>query len=100
TVQHLAGPSNSPTIDLVGFLSQAEDGRRARNVTGVQTCALPICKRSLFRREKDNPGNRRSALSGIKTERLFRVLQKFLYSRRLCHSKTSGNPCLPEPLPG
>src|SRR5699024_11849962 len=26
------------------FFFQAEDGRRDRNVTGVQTCALPICK--------------------------------------------------------
>src|SRR5699024_11870611 len=25
------------------FFFQAEDGIRARNVTGVQTCALPIC---------------------------------------------------------
>src|SRR5699024_11886529 len=27
------------------FFFQAEDGIRDRNVTGVQTCALPICKR-------------------------------------------------------
>src|SRR5699024_12148521 len=25
------------------FYFQAEDGKRDRNVTGVQTCALPIC---------------------------------------------------------
>src|SRR5207249_9413466 len=29
-------------IDLVIFFFQAEDGIRDRNVTGVQTCALPI----------------------------------------------------------
>src|SRR5207249_5304355 len=28
------------------FFFQAEDGIRARNVTGVQTCALPISARS------------------------------------------------------
>src|SRR5437667_10617382 len=28
------------------FFSQAEDGIRARDVTGVQTCALPILARS------------------------------------------------------
>src|SRR5699024_12134749 len=28
--------------DLVRFVFQAEDGIRDRNVTGVQTCALPI----------------------------------------------------------
>src|SRR5699024_11727499 len=28
---------------LLFFFFQAEDGIRDRNVTGVQTCALPIC---------------------------------------------------------
>src|SRR5437868_12668786 len=32
------------------FFFQAEDGIRDRNVTGVQTCALPICRGE--RREK------------------------------------------------
>ena len=27
------------------FFFQAEDGIRDRDVTGVQTCALPICER-------------------------------------------------------
>ena len=35
------------------FFFQAEDGIRDRNVTGVQTCALPICEISL---EKTNTG--------------------------------------------
>src|SRR5438067_11029336 len=30
------------------FFFQAEDGIRDRNVTGVQTCALPICVESIF----------------------------------------------------
>src|SRR5699024_11908381 len=29
---------------LLFFFFQAEDGIRDRNVTGVQTCALPICR--------------------------------------------------------
>src|SRR5699024_48836 len=33
---------------LLGVCSQAEDGIRDRNVTGVQTCALPIFLPSLF----------------------------------------------------
>src|SRR5699024_12117829 len=33
---------SSPTMVNVGFFFQAEDGIRDRNVTGVQTCALPI----------------------------------------------------------
>src|SRR5699024_11357367 len=32
------------TNSLVFFFFQAEDGIRDRNVTGVQTCALPICR--------------------------------------------------------
>src|SRR5699024_11474118 len=31
------------TRHLTTFFFQAEDGIRDRNVTGVQTCALPIC---------------------------------------------------------
>src|SRR5699024_11814241 len=30
------------TVQHISFFFQAEDGIRARNVTGVQTCALPI----------------------------------------------------------
>src|SRR5438067_8305310 len=42
----------STTLAIVKsfFFFQAEDGIRDRNVTGVQTCALPICPRS--RRER------------------------------------------------
>src|SRR5699024_11763057 len=29
--------------NIIFFFFQAEDGIRDRNVTGVQTCALPIC---------------------------------------------------------
>src|SRR5437667_2898057 len=32
--------------DFVFFFFQAEDGIRDRDVTGVQTCALPISRRS------------------------------------------------------
>src|SRR5207249_7357127 len=35
---------------LSGFFFQAEDGIRDRNVTGVQTCALPISRLLLQRR--------------------------------------------------
>ena len=30
---------------ILGFFFQAEDGIRDIGVTGVQTCALPICQR-------------------------------------------------------
>src|SRR5450830_1230051 len=32
------------SVILLFFFFQAEDGIRDRNVTGVQTCALPICR--------------------------------------------------------
>src|SRR5699024_11985927 len=40
---------NKVMIALVisSFFFQAEDGIRGRNVTGVQTCALPICVRRI-----------------------------------------------------
>src|SRR5437868_11783519 len=34
---------NFTTLTFCSFFFQAEDGIRDRNVTGVQTCALPIC---------------------------------------------------------
>src|SRR6266704_6401111 len=34
--------SNAPYVLKKAFFFQAEDGIRVRNVTGVQTCALPI----------------------------------------------------------
>src|SRR6266446_9001316 len=34
-----------PDIGFVFFFFQAEDGIRDYKVTGVQTCALPICRR-------------------------------------------------------
>ena len=38
------------------FFFQAEDGIRDRDVTGVQTCALPICKimRRILRKIAEN----------------------------------------------
>src|SRR6266852_9850549 len=33
------------------FFFQAEDGIRDATVTGVQTCALPICRRNAFARD-------------------------------------------------
>src|SRR5437867_12545307 len=34
----------SSVVYLIFFFFQAEDGIRDRTVTGVQTCALPICR--------------------------------------------------------
>src|SRR5256885_9526887 len=37
------------------FFFQAEDGIRDYKVTGVQTCALPICRRRAGRRSDNGP---------------------------------------------
>src|SRR5687767_122067 len=34
-------------VDAITFFFQAEDGIRDKLVTGVQTCALPICSRCI-----------------------------------------------------
>src|SRR6266513_3237803 len=50
------------------FFFQAEDGIRDRNVTGVQTCALPICQRALERqapRPEDEPVSWRWLIAAI-----------------------------------
>src|SRR5699024_11446842 len=39
---------NSTLADVYFFFLQAEDGIRDRNVTGVQTCALPISNVDYF----------------------------------------------------
>src|SRR5207249_7501841 len=45
--------------DEVVFFFQAEDGIRDRNVTGVQTCALPIWARGRVRAPGERPGRDR-----------------------------------------
>src|SRR3712207_8454890 len=42
--RHLSA-SPAPTTCMIFFFFQAEDGIRDIGVTGVQTCALPICAR-------------------------------------------------------
>src|SRR5690606_39363682 len=39
------------------FFFQAEDGIRYFHVTGVQTCALPICWRVYWRHHLERPGH-------------------------------------------
>src|SRR5437868_13888245 len=51
---------------LFFFFFQAEDGIRDRNVTGVQTCALPILRSSS---RLETPGCLRRASSNVSTSR-------------------------------
>src|SRR5437773_10502813 len=64
----------TPSFNTMDFFFQAEDGIRDRDVTGVQTCALPI--NALFRRvdalrRPETPGEimRRGPLT-LDTERM------------------------------
>src|SRR6266850_1939007 len=47
-------------VTLDGFFFQAEDGIRDYKVTGVQTCALPICLRRQRRKLAPAPASLRS----------------------------------------
>src|SRR5699024_11366121 len=61
---------------LFVFFFQAEDGIRDRNVTGVQTCALPISPAFVWVLDLDQDG----AVRGIDLERaLVRSVQKLAY---------------------
>src|SRR5699024_11512647 len=59
------------------FFFQAEDGIRDRNVTGVQTCALPICLSTLESELRAHGGE----LAAEKTDSAF-VLSAVLPTRR------------------
>src|SRR2546430_7733679 len=52
---------------LVGFFFQAEDGIRDLTVTGVQTCALPICAN--WRRTKSSAPRFRWAIARARSGR-------------------------------
>src|SRR2546422_10380501 len=48
-------------MSMLFFFFQAEDGIRDVAVTGVQTCALPICRESRFLRGDLRPAEGRDA---------------------------------------
>src|SRR5437867_9066078 len=58
------------------FFFQAEDGIRARTVTGVQTCALPIS-----RPEPPGSAAMRQPLTPLTRDRLVQLIQKMKASR-------------------
>src|SRR2546422_11699950 len=54
----------SKSMNFFFFFFQAEDGIRDVAVTGVQTCALPICRHLLLVAQDDGPAARRDARQG------------------------------------
>src|SRR5699024_11593705 len=78
------------------FFFQAEDGIRDRNVTGVQTCALPISRQCLRRWVTHIPQPARRlahALRGGLRDRLPRSLVEHIANRRRRDLCLSGNIC-------
>src|SRR5207253_8355381 len=69
---------------LLVFFFQAEDGIRDGHVTGVQTCALPICAACQRRRRE-----KRRAPSRSSPQRSFRFAYVSLPSRRLYPTPSS-----------
>src|SRR2546426_9786135 len=59
------------------FFFQAEDGIRDYKVTGVQTCALPICQTQLRARrsKKCRPSSRAGQVDHSRTRKYFHALR-------------------------
>src|SRR5438067_3811124 len=78
-------------VVILFFFFQAEDGIRDRNVTGVQTCALPISKgiAHLWRRDQAVG----SALETSRSRKLSNALRTCTNARRTCQSRECGRTC-------
>src|SRR5699024_12035454 len=61
------------TVNGIFFFFQAEDGIRDRNVTGVQTCALPIYTAAIMAKITDAFGSPFDCLSPLIKSANFRV---------------------------
>src|SRR5699024_11665798 len=83
------------------FFFQAEDGIRDRNVTGVQTCALPISRDrsggSSPRRRAGDPARRRGELPPLLSRGLWALPRPRadLRSEERRVGKESRDPCTP-----
>src|SRR5207249_6358840 len=71
------------------FFFQAEDGIRDRNVTGVQTCALPISTRPTLARARDRFSCVRLSLTFPPLICLFFIIQILIKSNRSNHKPRS-----------
>src|SRR2546430_12912472 len=80
-------------IALIFFFFQAEDGIRDLTVTGVQTCALPICDH--LGRAESPAGHRRQVREGLRHGRRSRAERDRLL--RLHPDDSGGAPPGPEP---
>src|SRR5699024_11980584 len=74
----------------VFFFFQAEDGIRDRNVTGVQTCALPICGEE--KRPRAPPGERHQEGHQCSDEELDEVARGPRELHHLAHDERGHGP--------
>src|SRR5688572_30962979 len=58
---------------FVFFFFQAEDGIRDLTVTGVQTCALPICRSTAWRPGDEDRGRRRRHVDAWRSDPVSRA---------------------------
>src|SRR5699024_11865200 len=77
---------------MYDFFFQAEDGIRDRNVTGVQTCALPICKylRKISQRQALQEQERMERFVVVNQIESFEQLQEFKEQREPAYEKLSA----------
>src|SRR5437764_15003514 len=82
------------------FFFQAEDGIRDTSVTGVQTCALPICERRDICRRKQirATGQQLSQLDERRPHRLEVRRQLFRFRGRLTTDRVVLNVAIPSRL--
>src|SRR5699024_11946709 len=73
------------------FFFQAEDGIRDRNVTGVQTCALPIFNVVVYHGPTGDQVPERSHLEGGFPLRCFQRLSRPNLATRQCHWRDNRN---------
>src|SRR5690554_6199939 len=76
------GPEKAPEVVFVFF--QAEDGIRDADVTGVQTCALPICHHGPCRGEVASRGAQGRAARGARAVEVRSLVEAVLDEARAC----------------
>ena len=68
------------------FFFQAEDGIRDRLVTGVQTCALPICRRAIISHQ-NMVGGESQFITTTSTGTLYDAYEDLQIGRASCRER-------------
>src|SRR5260370_40819477 len=73
---------------ILFFFFQAEDGIRDSSVTGVQTCALPICSQSASAEVRRSPSKSRKARAISRNQLNCTVLSKRSMWARMARTRS------------